>query len=114
MSASDRVFVGIKGSVLALNRADGSILWQTKLKGIDYVALVSEGEEVFGIVYGEVFCLDASTGAIKWHNPLRGWGTSLASLLIPGGQNDTQGNLNAKVRRREEEERARAAATTTS
>jgi len=40
MKTSDLVFVGIKGKVVALDRATGVQVWATHLKGIDLVNVV--------------------------------------------------------------------------
>jgi hypothetical protein len=37
MKTSDLIFVGIKGSVVALNRATGQQVWVARLKGGDFV-----------------------------------------------------------------------------
>ena len=99
MNESDRVYLGIRGHVLALNRGDGSIVWQTKLKGSDFVTLAWEGEEIFAVTSGEAFRIEATSGTIVWHNPLRGWGTGLASVLVPGGTQDVQPVLAEAIRR---------------
>lgn len=112
MNAPNHVCVGIKESVIALDRSTGNIVWQTRLKGSDFVNVVGDGAEVLAVTVGEVFCLDLASGVIKWHNPLKGWGTGLASLLIPG-VDSSQALLLAKLRR-DEEAAAAAASTSTS
>ena len=109
MKAPNHVCVGIKGSVVALDRLTGEIVWQTKLKGSDFVNVVGEGGEVLAVTVGEVFCLDLASGVIKWHNPLKGWGTGLASLLVPGATDSAQASLLAKLRRDQEAAAAAAA-----
>jgi outer membrane protein assembly factor BamB len=109
MNASDIAYVGIKGTVLALDRAGGAIIWQTRLKGSEFVNLVAVADDVLALTVGELFCLDAVTGSIKWHNPLKGFGTGLASLLAPGTVQDSVAVLVAELRRREEATRAAAA-----
>ena len=80
MKPSDLVFVGIKGSVVALNRASGQQVWATHLKGSDFVNVVFQDGAVLATCYGEIFCLDPLTGKALWHNPLKGFGTGLASI----------------------------------
>ena len=77
------VYVGIKGHVLALDGATGTERWRTKLKGSDFVHVVSDGYRLFAAVRGELFCLDGATGAVLWNNRLSGMGYGLASVL-PG------------------------------
>ncbi len=79
-STGKPVFVGIKGSILALERATGRQLWQTPLKGSDFVNLVLDGDDLLATTRGEVFCLDPASGRIRWNNPLKGMGWGLATI----------------------------------
>jgi outer membrane protein assembly factor BamB len=56
MKISDLVFIGIKGSVLALNRATGQQVWATHLKGSDFANVVLQNEAVLASCCGEIFC----------------------------------------------------------
>ena len=80
MKTSDLVFIGIKGSVVALNRATGEQVWATHLKGSDFVNVVVQEGTVLASCYGEIFCLDPLTGNARWHNPLKGFGLGLATI----------------------------------
>ena len=80
MKTSDSVFIGIKGSVVALNRATGQQVWATHLKGSDFVNVVVQDGTVLASCYGEIFCLDPFTGNACWHNPLKGFGLGLATI----------------------------------
>ena len=46
MKTSDLIFIGIRGSVLALNRSTGEKVWETRLKGLSFVNVVLEQEAV--------------------------------------------------------------------
>lgn len=85
MKSDELVFVGIRGTAIALNRASGDIVWETNLKGSEFVNLVLEGENLYATTRGELFCLDAVTGEIRWSNGLRGYGWGLASIAIRNG-----------------------------
>jgi len=85
MAASDLLFVGIKGSVVALDRATGTQVWTTRLKGTDFVNVVLSGGDLFAACRGELFCLDQSTGFIRWRNPLKGLGYGLVTIAVQGG-----------------------------
>ena len=80
MKTAQLVFIGIKGSVVALNRATGQQEWATHLKGSDFVNVVVQDGAVLASCYGEIFCLDPLTGASMWHNPLKGFGRGLATI----------------------------------
>ena len=93
MKTAQLVFIGIKGSVVALNRATGQQEWATHLKGSDFVNVVVQDGAVLASCYGEIFCLDPLTGASMWHNPLKGFGRGLATIATE----DNPGTSNASV-----------------
>lgn len=83
------IFIGIRGSVLALQRDNGAIIWEAKLPGCSFVNLAWDDERVYALSNGEVFCLDAGDGRVLWKNPLKGFGYGLGAVLVPGqGQNN--------------------------
>jgi len=82
MRANNRtIYIGIKGTVLALDRATGEEVWRTPLKGGSFVNLTLDGGVLLAATRGEVFCLDPATGDIRWTNPLRGLGYGLVSFI---------------------------------
>jgi outer membrane protein assembly factor BamB len=82
------IYLGIRGQVLALDRATGTEMWRTKVKSGAVVNLASDDAFLYASAQGEVSCLDPGTGAILWKNPLSGLGLGLVSLVAPGGQNN--------------------------
>jgi outer membrane protein assembly factor BamB len=74
------LYLGVKGSVLALNPATGGQLWTTSLKGSDFVNIVLDGPNLYASTQGEIFCLDPGSGAVRWHNPLKGHGLGLVTI----------------------------------
>ena len=96
------LFIGIKGTVLAIDRASGGEVWRTKLKG-DFVNLTLDGGDLFVAARGELCCLDPSTGQIRWSNPLKGLGYGIVTFA-------TAGNAPAIARKKKDD--AAAAATT--
>jgi hypothetical protein len=74
MKTSDLIFIGIKGSVLALYRSTGQQAWATRLKGMDFVNIVLEDAKVLATCCGEIFCLDALEGKVLGTIRLKGMG----------------------------------------
>ena len=110
MKTSDLIFIGIKGSVVALNRHTGQQVWVTRLKGGQFVNLVVECGAILASDYGEVFCLDPLTGQVRWHNPLKGFGRGLATIASEYGSGG--GNAFAIAEKlRQDEEAASTGAT---
>jgi outer membrane protein assembly factor BamB len=87
MKAQEIILIGVKHSVSAVSKADGHLLWTTKLPGglgSDFVTVTSDGERVFAHGSGQLFCLDLPSGRLLWTNELRGYGYGLASICVPG------------------------------
>jgi hypothetical protein len=109
MKSSELVFVGIKGSVVALNRATGQQVWTTRLKGSYFVNVTLQEGILLASCCGEIFCLDPLTGKALWHNPLKGFGTGLATIATEHSVGSSNAPVLAEKRRRDEEAAASAA-----
>ena len=113
MKTAQLIFIGIKGSVVALNRAMGQQLWATRLKGSDFVNVVLQDGAVLASCCGEIFCLDPLTGIMMWHNPLKGFGTVLATIATEHNAGDINAPVLAEKRRRDEAAAASSAVAVT-
>ena len=113
MKTAQLVFIGIKGSVVALNRGTGQQVWATRLKGSDLVNVVLQDGAVLASCYGEIFCLDPLTGIMMWHNPLKGYGVGLATIATEHNPGEGNASVLAEKRRRDEEAAASAGAVAT-
>ncbi len=107
MKTSDLIFVGIKGSVVAISRTTGQQAWATRLKGGDFVNVSLEETRIYATNQGEIFCLDPQSGELLWHNPLKGYGLGLATIAIPG-TSSPQAAVLAEQQRREQQSNAAA------
>ena len=83
----ERLYIGIKGHVVCLDKATGAKLWDTKLKSTDLTNVYLDGEFIYAYASGHLFCLDAKTGGIKWKNELEGFG--YGTCIIAGNQQNT-------------------------
>jgi len=102
MKTSDLIFIGIKGTVVALYRTTGQQAWSNRLKGMDFVNVVLENGKVLATCSGEIFCLDALDGRVLWHNPLKGLGRGLVTIATENNPGATNGPVLAEKRRRDE------------
>ena len=103
MTDTELVYVGIKGSAIALNRETGKIVWETHLKGSGFVHLVLDGNNLYATAQGEIFCLDAATGEGRWNNELKGYGWGLACIAtrnVPNGSIDLAAQAAEEERQR--------------
>ena len=84
MSHSNIIYLGIKGSVVAMNAGTGEQLWTVHLKSSDFVNVVLDGDNLYAATQGEIFCLNPQTGVGRWHNKLKGFGWGLVSIAGEG------------------------------
>ena len=108
MKASDLVFIGIRGSVVALDRDTGKQVWATHLKGWNFVNVVVQNDVVLASCYGEVFCLDPFTGDALWHNSLKGFGTGLTTIATESNLGSGNAIVLAEKLRRDQQAAAAA------
>ena len=94
--AADAVFVGLKGSVVAVERATGATLWATTLKGRDFVTVALQDGDLFAATKGRVYRLDTGTGDVLWTNDLPGLGYGIVSIA-----GSSAAALGAEKRRRD-------------
>jgi outer membrane protein assembly factor BamB len=99
------IYAGIKGTVVALDRATGAQVWKTPLKGGDFINLVIDGDDLFATARGEVFCLDPTNGRIRWNNPMSGFGWGLMTIATAAGSTPAM----AEYRKRQQAATAAAA-----
>ncbi len=100
------LFIGIYGKVLAIDRATGQAVWETGLKGSDFVNVVLQDGALYAATRGELFCLDPVTGNIRWRNPLKGLGWGLITIAPA----DSQEAVVMRRKKQQEEQAAAAAA----
>lgn len=86
------LFVGFSRRVVALDRFDGSIVWDWKSSsGSGFVSLLLDGDRLIASCSGYTWCLDPLTGAEVWHQPLQGMGTGIPSLVSVRGSSQPGG-----------------------
>jgi outer membrane protein assembly factor BamB len=107
----DAIYIGIRGTVLALDRSRGVEIWRADLKGSDFVNVVLYGDRVLAATKGEVFCLDSTTGKILWNNELKGLGRGLMTMVTV---NSPMGSIVPSVEKKRRDDQAAAGATATS
>jgi outer membrane protein assembly factor BamB len=84
------LYIGIKNSVVALDKQTGRIVWSTKLRsGSSLVTVVHEDAAVFATASGEAWCLNAASGKILWHQKLAGFGSSWTTIAGAGSSSNT-------------------------
>ena len=85
MAQTNLIFIGIAGTVAALDRSTGSEVWRSKLGG-DFVNVTLQDGDLYATAKGELFCLDPATGKIRWQNPLKKLGRGLITIATSGSR----------------------------
>lgn len=106
------VFLGIQGYVVALDRATGQELWETPLKGSDFVNVMLDGDRVLAATRGEIFCLDPAAGRVLWNNKLPGKGVGLVTIATASGASNPMPPFREKKKRDEPDATAAIAPVT--
>ena len=83
---SNGVYVGLNGTVVALDRNSGNEVWRTNLGVQGFVNVVLDGDRLLATARGEVFCLELVNGKIIWRNQLKGMGRGVVSIASAHGQ----------------------------
>ena len=105
------IYLGVRGSVVAVDSATGQQVWSTSLKGSEFVNVVLNGNKLLATTRGEIFCLDPQGGGILWHNPLKGCGFGLITIAGEGiAQNPAI--LGSEKQRRDQQRNSGAASAT--
>ena len=108
MAKQNVIFIGVKGTVAALDRATGEAIWMIELKGADFVNLVIDDDNLYATTKGEIFCLNPANGELRWHNRLSGMGWGLVTIATANGG---QAVSMAEKRRRDQAAASGAAAS---
>ncbi len=87
MKPHNHLYILSKGRVGAVNKRDGSLAWEIKLKeyhknsnGYNYGQISVEDDKLFVASSGILFCLSAKDGSLVWVNELKGWGYNFISV----------------------------------
>lgn len=71
----EKLFIGIKGHVICLNKETGNSIWTTRLKSSSSVTnVLFEDNLLFASTKGYLYCLNPGDGSKKWTNSLNGFG----------------------------------------
>jgi outer membrane protein assembly factor BamB len=77
---SSALFVGTRGTVIAVDRASGETIWTTELKGSDFVDVMIVDGALYAASKGRLYRLDPSSGGVLWRNDLPGTGWGIVSI----------------------------------
>ncbi len=87
------LFIFSKGRVAAIDKKNGDIIWEVKLKdyiknavSLYYGQITVEDNKVFVGTSGLLFCLNAKDGSLIWKNELKGWGYQFVSIANAGSE----------------------------
>lgn len=99
------LYILSNGKVAAINKKDGSIVWEIKLKtyvgkSLNYSIgqITVEDDKLYIGVTGILICLNTKDGSLVWLNELKGWGYGFVSIGNAGNEsNGAQSMQNAQA-----------------
>ena len=87
MKKTNHLYILSNGRVAAINKKDGEIIWEVKLKQYVnrtmsfYFGQISvEDNKLFIGSSGILLCLNTKDGSLIWKNELKGWGYQFVSM----------------------------------
>ena len=91
----NKLYILSYGRIAAIDKKDGSIFWEVKIKDIfknasygSIGSIYEENGKLYVGIAGHIFCLNAKDGSLLWKNELKGWGYQHVS--IAGATDDSQ------------------------
>ena len=87
MKQNNYLFILSNGRVAAINKKDGQIVWEVKLR--PYVSSATsfavgqisvEDNKIYVGISGVLLCLSTMDGSLIWKNELKGWGFQFVSM----------------------------------
>ena len=111
MDIENYVFMGMNGSVCAVDRDSGRLIWQwqSPKPRRGFVSIFLDEDRLMAGLSGYLYCLDAASGRVLWENPLKGFGYGNFSFASVRGQS----GVYAAVQEEEDEEARRRSSTNT-
>lgn len=93
MKKQDHLFILSNGRVAAINKKDGAIVWEIKLKqylsnSLSYTVgqINIDGDKLIIGTNGMLICLNKKDGSFIWKNELKGWGYNFVSMANAGNE----------------------------
>lgn len=93
MKKKNVLYILSNGRVAAINKQNGEIVWEVKLKQYVKSGLMQtigqlslEGERLYAGVSGILLCLSTKDGSLVWVNELKGWGYNFVSIANAGSE----------------------------
>jgi outer membrane protein assembly factor BamB len=93
MRTINALFILSNGRLAAINKKNGEIIWEVKLKqylsnklSLTIGQLSVEGDKIYVGCSGILLCLSTKDGSLVWKNELKGWGYNFVSIANTGNE----------------------------
>jgi outer membrane protein assembly factor BamB len=93
MRQLNALFILSNGRLAAINKKNGEIIWEVKLKqylnnklSLTIGQLSVEGDKIYVGCGGILLCLSTKDGSLIWKNELKGWGYNFVGLANVGNE----------------------------
>ena len=85
---------------MRIDRRTGTVLWEARLAGSQFVNIQMSGDDLLAATRGELYCLDPATGQLKWQNSLPGMGFGIVAI---SGDNDNASAIAQEMQQRQQQ-----------
>ncbi len=93
MRYKNALFILTNGRVAAIDRKNGEIIWEVKLKthlghsvGYNVGQIMVADDKLYVGISGYLVCMRAKDGSLVWKNELKGWGLQFISMANAGNE----------------------------
>lgn len=93
MKTTPVLYILSHGRAAAVNKKDGSIIWEVKLKQyldskmtLSFGQITVEDNKIFIGASGVLLCLSTKDGSLIWKNELKGWGYNFVAMANAGNE----------------------------
>ncbi len=87
MKKNNYLYILSNGRVAAINKKDGEIIWEVKVKQylssaitLSFGQISVEDNKLYIGASGILLCLNTKDGSLIWKNELKGWGYQFVSM----------------------------------
>lgn len=112
---SEKLYLGLKAQVLAIEKKTGRIVWRTELSGSwladSFVSVHCDGSSIFAYTKRVLYSLAPEDGRIRWQTSLKEFGAGLPTF---GTSDPSAANLMAMIRKMQQDQEAAAAVAASS
>lgn len=89
----EKLYLGIKGSIVCIDKINGAELWRTELNKTGHFNFLIDEKNIIAYSHGNIYMLETTTGKVLWKNELKGLGYGYCTIATEGRTAYAQSSL---------------------